>query len=97
MVHVPHDCITSENEANGETDTCTSKCTNPASGTMDEQKIRLSAGLINQIRKGRCEGSEAAERNPHFTVRTTNNALGFAFDSRDLRGMNVISTYFCRR
>lgn len=68
-MYVPHNRITPENEANGETDTCTSKRTDPASRATDEGKSRLSADCINRVGKDRRDRSvEAAERNPHFTV-----------------------------
>lgn len=40
VVDVPQNCITSENEANGKTYTCTGECTDPAKRETDEQKSR---------------------------------------------------------
>ena len=86
MVCIPKDCITSENEANSKTDTCTSKCTDPG----DKQKVRWLAGRFNRMQRDECDESSL-----HYNTR--NKASGSAFDSRDLRGMNMMSTYFCRR
>ena len=67
VVDVPQNCITSENEANGKTYTCTGECTDPAKRETDEQKSRWSAGCFSHMGKRRSKKSEAGERNPHFT------------------------------
>lgn len=80
---IPKDCITPENEANSKANTCTSECTDPARREMDKQKIRWLAGRFNRMQKDGCDESSL-----HYNTR--NNASGSAFDSRDLRGMNML-------
>ena len=60
-----------------------------ARGKFDCQRIA-------PIAYGRIDATGLKQQRGILTSLCHSNALGF-FDSRDLRGMNVINTYFCRR